>query len=576
MSKKRRKSNNQKQNPNRNNGSNRNGQQKAASGEQAAVEPASGEQTESASVSDEQTLTSAGATASAEVQEPVSGSVADQDTQDTEAYQTSGYAEEADDIDETPEATLYQPGLTEREEPGTEEYAYADPMQDVMKEHSFYAPRSSEEDDWNPDEEEEEESFDRENVNRMKKLILAGIVVLFLIPLILCLILFFHMHSLEKEMEQLRQDVLSKKERMQQEVLAKENVKDNRMEAALDKEALAKMEKNRAGSTALQLTGRQAGEEKEDGKETATEEIDPSQVEESKKIYLTFDDGPSDNTGRLLDVLKEENVKATFFMVLNDKCDRQVIRRMAAEGHTLGIHSASHVYTEIYADLDSFRQDVQTVHDLLYEMTGQDVKLYRFPGGSSNRVSDVPIEDCIAYLEEAGYTYFDWNASNGDSSGSGYTADQLTENVLRYVRNNTGASVVLMHDFTPCPETIDALPGLIRTLREEGYVFLPIDSSTTPVHHRKTETEKNDELEEEKKQLEKASIEREKLEKASEEIARKNQEAEESEGSEGSDGYDGSDGSDGSDGYDGSDGSDGTEGSDESDRSDEDGYDEEE
>ena len=466
------------------------------------MEPASGEQA----------MTSAGEAALAEVQEPVSGSVADQDTQDTEAYQTSGYAEEADDIEETPEATLYQPGLTEREEPGTEEYAYADPMQDVMKEHSFYAPRSSEENDWDPD---EEESFDRENVNRMKKLILAGIVVLFLIPLILCLILFFHMHSLEKEMEQLRQDVLSKKERMQQEVLAKENVKDNRIEAALDKEALAKMEKNRAGSTALQLTGRQAGEEKEDGKEIATEEIDPSQVEESKKIYLTFDDGPSDNTGRLLDVLKEENVKATFFMVLNDKCDRQVIRRMAAEGHTLGIHSASHVYTEIYADLDSFRQDVQTVHDLLYEMTGQDVKLYRFPGGSSNRVSDVPVDDCIAWLEEEGYTYFDWNASNGDSSGSGYTAEQLEDNVLRYVHNNSGATVVLMHDFKDCPATAESLPHLIDTLREEGYVLLPIDENTTPVHHRKTVKELEEEQKAEQAALEAEKARREAMEAAS-------------------------------------------------------------
>ena len=442
--------------------------------------------------------------------------------------------------EERPEATLYQPGVTEYETPSeeaapnaevtkTEAYESYDeteespvnPMQEVMKEHTFYAPRSSEESDWDEDEEAEEEAYNRDSVNRLKKLILVGLVVLFLIPIILCLILFFRMNSMEDQMEQLRQDLLSKKERIRIERLAEENASKDAA-AKLDKEAYAMLEKDRAGLTpALRLNdaSEKDAEEASTEEEVTTEEVDPSQVEEGKKIYLTFDDGPSENTGRLLDVLKEENVKATFFMVLDDKCDQQVIRRMAAEGHTLGIHSASHVYGEIYGSLQSFKEDVQTVHDLLYEMTGQDVKLYRFPGGSSNRVADVPIEDCIDYLEEEGYTYFDWNASNGDSSGCGYTADQLTENVLRYVRNNTGASVVLMHDFTPCPETIDALPGLIETLRAEGYVFLPIDKDTTPVHHRKTRTEQEEEYEEEQARLEKASEEKAALEKASEERA---------------------------------------------------------
>ena len=302
----------------------------------------------------------------------------------------------------------------------------------------------------------------------------------------------------------------------------------------LDKEASAKIEKDRAGVTVLHKSGQDAGKETagkdNSGKETAgkdnsgketvggetTEEASGEQgadqetvreedVEEGKRVYLTFDDGPSKNASKILDVLKEKNVKATFFMVLNDKSNQAVIKRMAEEGHTLGIHSASHVYSEVYADLDSFRTDVNTVHDLLYEMTGQDVRFYRFPGGSSNRVSDVPIEDCIAYLEESGYKYFDWNASNGDSSGAGYTPEQLEENVLRYVRNNTGDSIVLMHDLEGCPETAESLSHLIDTLREEGYTLLPISEKTKTIHHRRTAKEEEEEIAAQKKALEEAS-----------------------------------------------------------------------
>jgi len=398
-------------------------------------------------------------------------------------------------------------------QPGTA-VAEENPIREVLKEHAFYTPRVSTEDDWDEDEEAEEEEYNRASVNRLKKAILVALVLMFLIPTIICLILLTKMHSMEKEIEQLREDFLSKKEQM----LAAEAEKP--VSVITEAEKQAKLERDREGDITMLHQAGESGdpEETEAETEAETEEpedtIDPSTVPEEKRVYLTFDDGPSDDAGAILDVLKEKNVKATFFMVINDKSRQSIIKRMVDEGHTLGIHSVSHVYSEIYADLDSFIEDVQTVHDLLYDMTGQDVKLYRFPGGSSNRVSDVPVDECIAYLEEAGYTYFDWNASNGDSSGSGYTAEQLEDNVLRYVHNNSGATVVLMHDFKGCPATAQSLSHLIDTLREEGYVLLPIDETTTPVHHRKTAKE----LEEEQK-AEQAALAAQKAREAAEDAA---------------------------------------------------------
>ena len=501
MSKKRRKPNNR---PNRN--------RPNTQSQNPAAQTATGAETAEAEVVavTEDVQAEASETAVGEVYEteaPANDAGADYEAEASEMVAGEGYE------DETPEATVMNEEEYYTEE--SEEYGQDSVMQDVMKEHTFYAPRSSEETDWEDDEEEEEAAYNRDSVNRMKKAILIGLLILFLIPLILCFILFIKMSGMKKEMEQLREELNSRKERMQQVQMAEQTTEDF---SARDREAYANLEKERGSITpVLHQSGEAVTDEEETSEEATTEAVDPSDVEEGKKIYITFDDGPSANTGMLLDVLKEKNVKASFFMVLNDRCDQTVIRRMVAEGHTIGIHSASHVYADIYADLGSFKQDVQTVHDLLYEMTGVDVKYYRFPGGSSNRVSDVPVEECIEYLEEAGYTYFDWNASNGDSSGAGYTADQLTENVLRYVHNNTGASVVLMHDFDTCPETIEALPGLIDTLREEGYVFLPIDETTAPVHHRKTAKEQAAEIEEEKAKLEKASEEKAELERLSEE-----------------------------------------------------------
>ncbi len=201
------------------------------------------------------------------------------------------------------------------------------------------------------------------------------------------------------------------------------------------------------------------------------------------KVYLTFDDGPSDNTDAILDILDDYSVKATFFVIgKTDDDSIAAYQRIVDEGHTLGMHSYTHVYSQVYATMSDFQSDLSSIHDLLYEVTGVDCRYYRFPGGSSNRVSNVDMLDLIEYLNAESITYFDWNVASGDATANAYTADELVENVLSdVVKYKT--SVVLMHDASNKEATVEALPAMIEGLQELGAVLLPIDETTTLIQH---------------------------------------------------------------------------------------------
>jgi len=206
-----------------------------------------------------------------------------------------------------------------------------------------------------------------------------------------------------------------------------------------------------------------------------------------KTVYLTFDDGPSSCTSRILDILAERNVKATFFVVNTNEFFYDDMKRIVDEGHTIAMHSYTHDYGKVYADLNSFERDVNKIHDLIYDVTGVDTKYYRFPGGSSNQVSKVPMSECIDYLDDMGYVYFDWNAMNDDAEVSNLSADELNSRALGYIRSNPGDSVLLLHDLETHQGTVDALPGLLDTLIAEGYSIAAIDDDTPIVHHFEAE-----------------------------------------------------------------------------------------
>ena len=199
-------------------------------------------------------------------------------------------------------------------------------------------------------------------------------------------------------------------------------------------------------------------------------------------IYLTFDDGPSTkNTARLLDILKEENVKATFF--LTDKTNTDyLIKRMYDEGHTIGLHTASHNYKYIYSSTTNFIKDIEKIQEKVARITGEKSSIIRFPGGSSNTVSSFnPGIMCTLsnMIIEKGYHYFDWNVSSGDAGSK-----RSKKNTYRNVTNNLSknrANVVLMHDIYD--STVDAVKDIIKYGKDNGYTFEKITMDTEMYTH---------------------------------------------------------------------------------------------
>lgn len=202
-----------------------------------------------------------------------------------------------------------------------------------------------------------------------------------------------------------------------------------------------------------------------------------------KVAYLTFDDGPSSNTDKILDILKEYEVKATFFVVgRTDDKSVELYKRIVNEGHTLGMHSYSHDYSKIYASEDSFREDLNKIQTYLYRITGVKSMYYRFPGGSSNSVSSVPVENLISILEEDHIRYYDWNAANCDAMGDILPANELVANTMNSILKNK-ESIVLMHDNDMYDTTVESLPEILELLKENEVTLLPIDEETKPVQH---------------------------------------------------------------------------------------------
>lgn len=215
-----------------------------------------------------------------------------------------------------------------------------------------------------------------------------------------------------------------------------------------------------------------------------TEEAETGEGDGIRKVYLTFDDGPSSNTGKILDILAEHNVKATFFVVgKTEEKYQPLYKRIVEEGHTLAMHSYSHKYNEIYQSRESYIEDLSKLQEFLYETTGVWCRYCRFPGGSSNTVSRVDMHELIDYLEEQDMTYYDWNITCGDAS-AGYISPEAV------VRNSTARlaefneAIILLHDAADKTSTVQALPELIEKIQAmEDTKIVPITDETEPIHH---------------------------------------------------------------------------------------------
>ena len=199
-----------------------------------------------------------------------------------------------------------------------------------------------------------------------------------------------------------------------------------------------------------------------------------------KVIYLTFDDGPSQYTPQLLDILDKYGVKATFFVVNTPYV--HLVEDIVERGHAIGVHSTTHEFKTIYASEDAFFADLTKMRDIIYNRTGVYTNLIRFPGGSSNTISKFNpgiMSRLTKAVEDMGYHYFDWNVDS-DDAGSTRTKDGVVTNVINGCKNRK-ISIVLQHDIKGY--SVNAVEEILIWGLENGYTFLPLDMSSPTAHH---------------------------------------------------------------------------------------------
>ena len=199
-----------------------------------------------------------------------------------------------------------------------------------------------------------------------------------------------------------------------------------------------------------------------------------------KVIYLTFDDGPGPYTEQLLNVLSKYGVKATFFVT--GRGYGYLMKDIVDRGHSIGIHSVTHTYEQIYASPEDFFRDLQGMQNIIYENTGVKTTLMRFPGGSSNLVSRFNkgiMSTLTEAVQNAGFQYFDWNVDS-DDAGRAKKTETVLKNVITGVQQER-ISVVLQHDIHPY--SVDAVEDIILWGLDNGYQFLPLEPNSPNVHH---------------------------------------------------------------------------------------------
>lgn len=290
-----------------------------------------------------------------------------------------------------------------------------------------------------------EAAYRKKRVKRIKKIIVGTAIVLLLLPTIMCLFLLVKVHSLEKQIETITK------------------VSDSGVVKAQEKEVKTTKAPKKAS--------------------TAEPTIKPTDDTTTKKVYLTFDDGPGSQTGKILDILKKNHVKATFFVTgKEDPSSKKIYQRIVKEGHTLAMHSYSHIQDVIYDSKEAFEKDLKQINRCLYEATGVHTKFYRFPGGSSTQNTSLPIQNFIDVLKKKHYLYLDWNVISPDINNANATKEQVVTGVMQGV-DAYDTAVVLMYDVADKPMTVKALPSIIKQIKAKNYELLPVDESMILIQH---------------------------------------------------------------------------------------------
>lgn len=313
----------------------------------------------------------------------------------------------------------------------------------------------------------------RKRIKRLKKVIVGTVIAAIVIPVMLCIFLGIRLHIVKKDLNNSKAQV----EEMQMEL--------ERYSSEVEDSVLVENQNNMQpatqtfdgegsiinSSTTLTSTGN----------ENANSSQDAETADGKKRVYLTFDDGPSDNTEEILDILKKYDVKATFFVVGNtSEHGQELLKRIVEDGHSIGIHSYSHKYSSIYDSEEAFFEDFNKLSDYIYDTTGVRPQICRLPGGSSNTVSKISMVELVRSLNEKNIECFDWNISGGDASGKKLSASAITDNVLKGI-NRFQTAVVLLHDGADKDSTVEALDMILKELTENDEIIIDKITENTPV-----------------------------------------------------------------------------------------------
>lgn len=206
-----------------------------------------------------------------------------------------------------------------------------------------------------------------------------------------------------------------------------------------------------------------------------------SQIIPEKTIFLTFDDGPSERTSEILEILREKGIKATFFVTGNtSSAGRALMKQIVDEGHAIGIHTYTHEFRQIYSSVNAFLDDFNKIYSLIHDATGIKPTIFRFPGGSKNSFNKNNYKELTTEMTRRGFDYFDWNLSVGDAVSRTPTPTQKCINNVLNFSKNCNHGVVLMHDAKPKVTTVEALPHIIDGLKSQGFTFDKLSNNIDP------------------------------------------------------------------------------------------------
>lgn len=335
----------------------------------------------------------------------------------------------------------------------------------------------------------------RRRIRRYKRIIVSFLLFLILLPTCFCVILFVKVGSLQKQVNDLGalMTLLAQEDKTKQ----TETDEGSEQNFYAQQESTTASQEESVSDPIVETPGfdnnpldRTVSFSPAEGIYGAySEDMIEQALEEGRKVvYLTFDDGPSHNTQNILDILERYNVKATFFTIGREEEEFvDEYQRIVEDGHSLGMHSYSHQYNVIYNSVEAFDEDYQKITGYLEKVTGSIPSLYRFPGGSSNLVSAIPMTNFIKYLNDKGVVYFDWNVSAQDAEGAALPVETILENIFKDI-DRKDICVVLMHDADNLGTTVEALPQLIERLIEMNAVILPITENTTLIQHIKSDS----------------------------------------------------------------------------------------